>query len=213
VVVSDVDASEDAVAEDTATNVLESAISEDISDRISLLRRFLTWLTDASDEELGGLVDSTDEGVEKSAEAQDEIELVADDINDEGEDMNIEELTATLSAVIDEKLADFAKASKEDIETAVEGRLASAIETVVEKHEDLVSKIEETNKEVAERVDGINERVETVEDAGAIKKSVDETEVEEDEAIAKVAEEDEETSIWNNLYLPQELIKSLGYKS
>jgi len=213
VVVPDEDASEDVSTEDVTTDVLESAVSNDMADGISLLRRFLTWLADDSDEDSEGLVDSTDEGVEKSAEAQDEIELVADDINDEGDDMNIEELTATLAAVIDEKLADFAKASKEDIETVVEEKLASAIETVNEKHEDLASKIEETNKEVTERVEGISERVETVEDAGAIKKSVDETEVEEDEAIEKVADDDEEGSVWNNLYLPQELIKSLGYKS
>ena len=123
VVVPDEDASEDVSTEDVTTDVLESAVSNDMADGISLLRRFLTWLADDSDEDSEGLVDSTDEGVEKSAEAQDEIELVADDINDEGDDMNIEELTATLAAVIDEKLADFAKASKEDIETVVEEKL------------------------------------------------------------------------------------------
>jgi hypothetical protein len=200
-------ASEDVVVDDVVSKEQESNENE----KISLLQRFLTWLNDVSDEDLISASMVVDVDVEKSAEAQSKFELKVDDI-DEGDDMNIDELTSALGVVMDEKLASFAETSKENVETLIEEKLAAAIETVSKSQTDLEEKIEETAKSVTERMDGVDTRVETVENAGAIKKSVDESEVDaEEEVVEKAAEE--ETSIWGNLFLPQNLIKSLGYKS
>jgi hypothetical protein len=51
--------------------------------------------------------------------------------------------------------------------------------------------------------------VEEFAQAGAMKKSVDTEETEEVE-LKKSAEP---KSVWNNVYLPQSVIKSLGYRS
>lgn len=185
----------------------------DLEDKISLLQRFLTWLSDPANAESDILVDSDEDDVEKITAEVEEIVLMADEIN-EGDDidMNIDELTAALGTVIDEKLASHSEASATKVETLIEEKLASAINAITEKQDELTAKVDESTKSVTDSLDVINTRVETVENAGAIKKSVDETDEEEDVAV-KVAVESTPESFWGNLFLPQDLIKSLGYES
>lgn len=171
----------------------------------------MTWLNDIPEEDLISASDESLLEVEKSVEVQDEIELKADDI-DEGDSMNIEEITMALGTVIDEKLASFAEASNEKVEALIEEKLAEVTETVSKNQTEIEEKIEEVTKEVTERVEDVDSRVETVENAGAIKKSVDESEIDDDEAVIEKAAE-EESAFWGNLFLPQDLIKSLGYRS
>ena len=99
-----------------------------------------------------------------------------------------------------------------EIETLIEDKLASAINAMTEKQDELTAKVDESTKSVTDSIDEISTRVETVENSGAIKKSVDETDEEEDVAV-KAAEESAPESFWGNLFLPQDLIKSLGYES
>ena len=185
----------------------------ELEEKISLLQRFLTWLSDPANAELDTLVDSDEDDVEKITAEVEEITLMADEIN-EGDDidMNIDELTAALGTVIDEKLASHSEASAAQVETLIEDKLASAINAMTEKQEELTAKVDESTKSVTDSLDVINTRVETVENAGAIKKSVDETEAEED-AVAKTAEESAPESCWGDPLRPHDLIKSLGYES
>ena len=53
-------------------------------------------------------------------------------------------------------------------------------------------------------------KVEEFAQAGAVKKSVD---PEEDEQVEELKKSEPEKSFWNNVYLPQGIINSLGYKS
>ena len=185
----------------------------ELEDKISLLQRFLTWLSDPANAESDTLVDSDEDDVEKITAEVEEITLMADEIN-EGDDidMNIDELTAALGTVIDEKLASHSEASAAQVETLIEEKLASAINVMTEKQEELTTKVDESTKSVTDSIDEISTRVETVENSGAIKKSVDET-VEEEDAVVKTVEDSAPESFWGNLFLPQDLIKSLGYES
>jgi hypothetical protein len=200
-------------ASDDTSSTDEAFEGPGLEDKISLLQRFLTWLSDPANAEPDILVDSDEDDVEKITAEVEEIVLMADEIN-EGDDidMNIDELTAALGTVIDEKLASHSEASATKVETLIEEKLASAINAITEKQDELTAKVDESTKSVTDSLDVINTRVETVENAGAIKKSVDETDEEEDVAV-KVAVESTPESFWGNLFLPQDLIKSLGYES
>ncbi len=184
----------------------------ELEDKISLLQRFLTWMSDPANAESDTIVDSDEDDVEKITAEVEEIALVAEINEGDDIDMNIDELTAALGTVIDEKLASHSEASTAQVETLIEEKLASAINAMTEKQEELTAKVDESTKSVTDSLDVINTRVETVENAGAIKKSVDETEAEED-VVAKAAEKSAPESFWGNLFLPQDLIKSLGYES
>ena len=200
-------------ASDDTSSVDEAFEGSDLEDKISLLQRFLTWLSDPANTESDILVDSDEDDVEKITAEVEEIVLMADEIN-EGDDidMNIDELTAALGTVIDEKLASHSEASATKVETLIEEKLASAINAIIEKQDELTAKVDESTKLVTDSIDEISTRVETVENSGAIKKSVDETDEVEDAAV-KVAEESVPESFWGNIFLPQDLIKSLGYES
>ena len=184
----------------------------ELEDKISLLQRFLTWMSDPANAESDTIVDSDEDDVEKITAEVEEIALVAEINEGDDIDMNIDELTAALGTVIDEKLASHSEASTAQVETLIEEKLASAINAMTEKQDELTAKVDESTKSVTDSLDVINTRVETVENAGAIKKSVDETEAEED-VVAKAAEKSAPESFWGNLFLPQDLIKSLGYES
>ncbi len=184
----------------------------ELEDKISLLQRFLTWMSDPANAEPDTIVDSDEDDVEKITAEVEEIALVAEINEGDDIDMNIDELTVALGTVIDEKLASHSEASAAQVETLIEEKLASAINAMTEKQEELTAKVDESTKSVTDSLDVINTRVETVENAGAIKKSVDETDEEED-VVAKAAEKSAPESFWGNLFLPQDLIKSLGYES
>ena len=153
--------------------------------RLSLLKRVVNWLVP---------------DVQETASIQ--IEVTE---NTQEENMDIEVLKDALSAVVDEKLAAFATSIKEEVEASVQEKIDTITKGFEVQTTELQEKLEATEQALTEQ----EEKVTAFAKSGAIKKSVDPEEEEEDEAIAKSAP----SSVWNNVYLPQGLINSLGYRS
>ena len=153
--------------------------------RLSLLKRVVNWLVP---------------DVQETASIQ--IEVTE---NTQEENMDIEVLKDALSAVVDEKLAAFATSIKEEVEASVQEKIDTITKGFEVQATELQEKLEATEQALTEQ----EEKVTAFAKSGAIKKSVDPEEEEEDEAIAKSAP----SSVWNNVYLPQGLINSLGYRS
>ena len=193
-----------------------------VEDKVSLLRRFVNWLhTDMENE------NSASNDIEKFENE------ASHDSNQESEgdvDMDIDMLKDALGAVVDEKLPSFREELKSDIVAYVDEKLDSVAKSVeVEEAEVVEAPVEtsaiddavsEFRKELDEALSVIQEqkdalsdastKIEQLETAGAIKKSVEsDEEMVEDEIIAKTAGE---PTFWDNLYLPQELIKAFGYE-
>ena len=133
--------------------------------------------------------------VEENASAENDVEVTK---NTQEEIMDIEILKDALSAVVDEKLATFATSIKEEIEATVQVKL-----------DDITKGFEVQATELKDKLEEAEEQVKVLATAGAIKKSVDPEDDEDGEELVKSAPK----SIWNNVYLPQGLINSLGYKS
>lgn len=102
-----------------------------------------------------------------------------------GNEVDLEKLMEGIGTLLDEKISKI----KEEVIESVDEKLA------------------EVTKSVDEKVETVSERVESVENAGAIRKSV-ENEVSEDEIIEKKAE-----SFWGGIFLPAEIANVLGYES
>jgi phosphoglycerate-specific signal transduction histidine kinase len=193
-----------------------------VQEKVSLLRRFVNWLHVDTEDETSVLND-----IEKF-----EIEASPDSNQDsEGDvDMDIDILKDALGAVVDEKLSLFKEELKSDTQTYVDEKLDSVAKSVeVEEAEVVEAEVDSSVLDAAiakfrEELDGAtatiqeqkdalsdaSAKIEQLETAGAIKKSVEsDEEMVEDEIIAKTAGE---PTFWDNLYLPQELIKAFGYE-
>lgn len=133
--------------------------------------------------------------VEENASTENDVEVTK---NTQEEIMDLEILKDALSAVVDEKLATFATSIKEEIEATVQLKL-----------DDITKGFEVQATELKDKLEEAEEQVKVLATAGAIKKSVDPEDDEDGEELVKSAP----ASIWNNVYLPQGLINSLGYKS
>ena len=133
--------------------------------------------------------------VEENTSTENDVEVTK---NTQEEIMDLEILKDALSAVVDEKLATFATSIKEEIEATVQVKL-----------DDITKGFEVQATELKDKLEEAEEQVKVLATAGAIKKSVDPEDDEDGEELVKSAP----TSIWNNVYLPQGLINSLGYKS
>jgi hypothetical protein len=166
--------------------------------KLSLLKRFVNWLT--VDEEAV---------VQKSVkieEASTESEVEAD--NDQMEDqMDIDILKDALGSVIDQKLTDFAASLKEEVEASMDAKIEEVTKSVGVQREELEQKLASAEAALAEQT----EKVEAFAAAGAVKKSVD-PDGDEDEGEDEIRKS-APRSFWNNIYLPQELVKALGYES
>jgi RNA polymerase subunit RPABC4/transcription elongation factor Spt4 len=121
--------------------------------------------------------------MKKSVESD---ETITDGEDNGGNEVDLEKLMEGIGTLLDEKISKI----KEEV-----------IETVDEK-------LAEITKSVDEKVETVSERVETVENAGAIKKSVDEEVVGDEEIIEKKAE-----SFWGGIFVPAEIAEVLGYQS
>jgi DNA-binding ferritin-like protein len=119
------------------------------------------------------------------------IDMVEVTENTQEEIMDIEILKDALSAVVDEKLATFATSIKEEVEASIQ------------------DKIDNITKGFEAHTDELEQQVKAYAEAGAIKKSVDPEDEEEGEELIKSAS----NSVWDNVYLPQNIINALGYKS
>jgi len=167
-------------------------------EKLSLLKRFVNWLT--VEEET--VVEKSVEIEEASTES--EVEADTDQMEDQ---MDIDILKDALGSVIDQKFTDFAASFKEEVEASMDAKIEEVTKSADVQREELEQKLASAEASLAEQT----EKVEAFAAAGAVKKSVDpdgdEDEGDED-TIRKSA-----PSFWNNMYLPQELVKALGYES
>lgn len=163
--------------------------------KLSLVKKFVAWLSsEPSDVELEKLDDA-----EVSSEAAVNTEQM------EEQEMDIDVLKEALGSVIDQKLNDFATSLKAEVEANVAAKIDEVAKGFEDQKTELTQKLEATEKALEEQT----AKVEEIANAGAVKKSVDPEDNEEEETIIKSAPK----SVWNNIYLPQTLIESLGYKS
>lgn len=160
-------------------------MNEQDIDKLSLLKRIVNWLVPDVQDDASTTVEVTE--------------------NTQEEEMDIEVLKDALSAVVDEKLATFATSIKEDIEASVQEKIDTITKGFEASTAELQEKLEATEAALTEQ----EEKVKTFANAGAIKKSVDPEDDDEEETIKKSAPK----SVWDNVYLPQGLITALGYES
>lgn len=118
--------------------------------------------------------------------------------------MDIEVLKEALGSVIDQKLTDFATSFKQEVEENVNAKIEEVAKSVETQKAELAEKLEATEKALEVQT----AKVEEFAQSGAVKKSVD-PEDDEDVQLIKSAPK----SFWGNMYLPQGVINSLGYKS
>lgn len=163
--------------------------------KLSLMKRFINWLV--PDEEV-----SKSEYTEVIASTQ----TVEAENNILEEDMDIEILKEALGSVIDQRLTDFAASFKEEVEASVTTKIDSIAKGIEEKNVELTEKLAAAEQALAEQT----EKVEAFASAGAVKKSVDPED--DDDADGEDLKKSEK-SFWGNIYLPEKLVKSLGYKS
>ena len=160
-------------------------MNEQEIDKLSLLKRVVNWLVP---------------DVQENASTQVEVTE-----NTQEEEMDIEILKNALSDVVDQKLETFATSIKEEIEASVQNKIDDITKGFEASTAELQEKLEATELALSEQ----EEQVKAFATAGAIKKSVDPEDDEEGEELSKSAPK----SVWDNVYLPQGLINSLGYKS
>ena len=176
-------------------NSMESSTSdpkpEDIVDsKLSLMKRFINWL-----------VPDTPQGDTEIVASTDIVEAENDNLE---EQMDIEILKEALSSVIDQRLTDFAASIKEEVDASMTAKIDELTKSFETKNSELAEKLENAEKSLAEQ----ENKVEAIASTGAIKKSVDPEEGDEEEVVKS-----ESKSFWGNVYLPEGLVKSLGYKS
>jgi hypothetical protein len=123
----------------------------------------------------------------------------------EEQEMDIEILKEVLGSVIDQKLNDFATSLKAEVEANVAAKIDEVAKGLENQKLELAQKLEATEKALGEQT----AKVEQIANAGAVKKSVDPEDNDEEETVTKSTPK----SVWNNIYLPQALIESMGYKS
>jgi hypothetical protein len=165
------------------------------TEKLSLVKKFISWLTDQPGDE------SLDKG--EQAEASVEAEVKNDQMEEE---MDIEVLKEALGSVIDQKLNDFATSLKAEVDANIAAKIDEVAKSFDAQKEEISQKLEATEKTLEEQT----AKVEEFAQAGAVKKSVD---PEEDEQVEELKKSEPEKSFWNNVYLPQGIISSLGYKS
>ena len=155
--------------------------------KLSLLKRFVNWVV---------------QDVKETTSTESKVEVTENTLEEE---MDIEVLKDALSAVVDEKLANFATSIKEEVEATVQEKIDSIAKSFEVQATEIQGKLEAAEKSLADQ----EEKVNTIATSGAIKKSVDpEDDADEEELVKSVS-----TSVWNNVYLPQGLISALGYQS
>jgi hypothetical protein len=172
-------------------NPMENSLTDN---KISLMRKFIVWLMN----------EPNNEGLEKSVATETSVESEVEVEQVEENQMDIEVLKEALSSVIDQKLNDFATSLKGEVEESVNAKIEEVTKNFDAQKTELTQKLEATEQALTEQT----AKVEEFAQAGAMKKSVDTEETEEVE-LKKSAEP---KSVWNNVYLPQRVINSLGYK-
>ena len=163
--------------------------------KLSLVKKFVAWLSS----------EPSDVNVEKLDDAEVSSEAAVHTEQMEEQEMDINVLKEALGSVIDQKLNDFATSLKAEVEANVAAKIDEVAKGLETQKSELAQKLEATEKVLEEQT----AKVEEIANAGAVKKSVDPEDNDEEETIVKSAPK----SVWNNIYLPQALIESMGYKS
>jgi hypothetical protein len=161
-----------------------------VDSKLTLMKRFVNWL----------LPEDPQEDAVKFASTEN-VEAENDNLEEE---MDIDILKEALGTVIDQRLTDFAASIKEEVDASVTAKIDELTKGFEAKNAELSEKLDSAEKALAEH----EEKVEAIASTGAIKKSVDPEDDAEDEEIVK-----SDKSFWGNVYLPEGLIKTLGYKS
>jgi hypothetical protein len=164
--------------------------------KLSLLKRFVNWI--AVDEEGSAVEKSATSAVLETADADAEA-----DIENMEDDMDIELLKQALGSIIDEKLTEFSASIKSEVDAAVSEKIDEVSKSVNAQRDEIEAKIAAAQFALDEQAG----QVQALAEAGAVKKSVDPED--EEEVVIK----SEPKSFWENVYLPQALIKTLGYDS
>ena len=172
-----------------------NTMDSSVNNKLSLMKRFINWLV--PDEEI---LKSENNEVIASTET---VEAENDTLE---EDMDIDILKEALGTVIDQRLTDFAASIKEEVDASVATKIDDLTKGLEEKNAELAEKLASAEKALAEQT----EKVDAFAAAGAIKKSVDPED--DDDADGEDLKKSDK-SFWGNVYLPEALIKSLGYKS
>jgi len=162
-------------------------MNEQEVNKLSLIKRMINWL------------------VPDVQENTSTISIVEESITTQEDEMDIEVLKDALGAVVDQKLTAFASSIKEEVEVAMQEKIDNLTKSFEANSVELQEKLEATEKALAEQ----EEQVKAFGKSGAIKKSVDPEDDDENEQIVK----SHPASVWNNVYLPQGIISALGYKS
>ena len=165
--------------------------------KLSLLKRFVNWLTVEDEAVVEKSVDI------EAASTESEVEADKDQMEDQ---MDIEILKDALNSVFDQKMTEFAASLKEEVEASVDSKIDEVTKSADAQREELEQKLAAAEAALAEQT----EKVEAFAAAGAVKKSVDPDGDEdgEDELVKSAPK-----PFWSNIYLPQELVKALGYES
>lgn len=157
------------------------------------------------DEEVVEAAEATDEVAEEVAEAGEtpaddedvvsksaEVDVESASEENEGEIMNLDEIVEKFTSVLDEKL----EKVKADITSEVDEKISKSISEVQESTSETIEKLED--------------EVEKIADTGAMKKSVDADDTDEDDA--DVVEKSTE-SFWGGKFVPGAVVQALGYDS
>lgn len=166
--------------------------------KLSLLKRFINWVADDIDNTV--VEKSTDVEVISTIDADVEAET-----NNMEDNMDIELLKEALGSIIDEKLNEFSASIKSEVDASVTEKIEEVSKSIDSQREDLEAKLAAAEAALAEQTAKVDEFAA----AGAVKKSVDPEDDDEDAELVKSAP----STFWNNVYLPQALIKTLGYDS
>ena len=203
----------------------------------SLIGKFATWLFNSSNtsttsnnisytfavntntemEDVSKTVEATE--VEAETEGKEEVmeknDTVAEEVTETVEEVTTEEVIEKAETVEEEvttpalDLSSLLEEVKKSVSTAVAGAAdgwKADFSVFGSKLDDLTGNVERVSK----RLDDLEERVNSM---GAVKKSIDaDTSEEEEEVITKSAPV-EDNSAWGNMFLPQGIIESLGYKN
>ena len=155
-------------------------------EKLSLVKRFMNWLIPNEQE-----VASTSEMVEVTKNIQEE-------------DMDIEVLKNALSAVVDQKLEDFATSIKNDVEASLQSKIENITKSFEAQTAELEDKLEASESALAAQ----EIEFKSLAKSGASKKSIDPEDDDDDELIKSA-----EPSFWDNVFMPQSTLDALSFRS
>lgn len=188
----------DLLNNDLGDSVTTMELSAD--QKVSMIHKFISWLGFSESEvmEKAAPVASVEE--EESVSVSEEVVETEVVEKDGGSEVDINELTTAISSLLDEKLSKV----QSEVEASIEAKIDEKIEAVTKSVAEVTEKVES----VATTVTEVTEKVETIDEATAVRKSVDKTD-EQPETVEKTAT----SSFWGNIFVPQGVIESLGYDS